>query len=109
MSGFSFRRQHPLGDYVVDFYCSQLRLAIEADGGQHNLERHRAADKRRSQWLQGKGVTVLRFWNNDVLENLEGVWDEIARTAATLSLRPATPTLTLPLSGGGDSHGEVDR
>ncbi len=59
-------------------------------------------------WLKGNGVTVLRFWNNDVLENLEGVWGEIARTAARLRLRPATPTLTLPLSGGGDL-GEVDR
>ena len=57
----------------------------------------------RSGW-QVKGVTVLRFWNNDVLGNIEGVWQEIARTAATLSLRPATPTPTLPLSGGGSTR-----
>src|ERR1700756_2659188 len=103
MCGCSFRRQHPLGNYVIDFYCSQLRLPIEVDGGQHNFPVRRAVDHRRSQWLRGKGVTVLRFWNNDVLENTEGVWDEIARAAAALSSRRATPTPTLPLSGGGNT------
>ncbi|MGD0026384.1 MAG: endonuclease domain-containing protein [Xanthobacteraceae bacterium] len=109
MEGLSFRRQHPLGSYTVDFYCPPLRLAIEVDGGHHNEQRHQALDERRSRWLQGRGGTVLRFWNNDVLGNIEGVWDEIARTAASLRLRPATPTLTLPLSGGGNKAGEVDR
>jgi very-short-patch-repair endonuclease len=109
MSGFSFRRQHPLGDYIVDFYCSRLRLAVEVDGGQHNLPRRRIADDRRSNWLRRKGVTVLRFWNNDILQNTEGVWDEIALAVAALSSRPTTPTPTLALSGGGDSFGEVDR
>jgi very-short-patch-repair endonuclease len=67
-----------------------LRLAIEVDGGQHNERAHQAHDERRSQWLRGKGVTVLRFWNNDVLQNIEGVWDEIERTASKLSLRSAS-------------------
>jgi very-short-patch-repair endonuclease len=109
MLGFSFRRQHPLGCYFLDFFCPPLTLAIEVDGGQHNQASHRARDERRSQWLKAKGVTVLRFWNHDVLGNIEGVWDEIERAAANLSLRPATPTLTLPLSGGGNLHAEVDR
>ena len=87
--------------YIVDFYCPAIRLAIELDGGQHNDPRHQARDQRRSRLLENKGITVVRFWNNDVLENIEGVWDEIARMAATLRLRPATPTPTLPLSGGG--------
>ena len=104
VAGFNFRRQHPLGNYIVDFYCPAIRLAIEVDGGQHNEHRHQADDERRSQWLRSKGVTVLRFWNNDVLGNVEGVWEEIARTAVTLSLRPATPTPTLPLSGGGSAR-----
>lgn len=103
LAGLSFRRQHPLGSYIVDFYCPAIRLAIEVDGGQHNQHRHQADDERRSQRLRSKGVTVLRFWNNDVLGNIEGVWEEIARTAATLSSRPATPTPTLPLSGGGST------
>jgi very-short-patch-repair endonuclease len=109
MAGQSFRRQHPLGKYFVDFYCAPLRLAIEVDGGQHNRDGVRARDQHRTHWLKAKGVTVLRFWNNDVLENIEGVWEEIARTIAALSERPATPTLTLPLSGGGNHFGEVDR
>jgi very-short-patch-repair endonuclease len=61
-------------------------------------------DQQRSQVLQNKGIKVIRFWNNDVLENTEGVWDEISRVAATLSSRPATPTPTLPLSGGGSAQ-----
>jgi very-short-patch-repair endonuclease len=102
MSGLSFRRQHPAGKYIVDFYCAPLKLAIEIDGGQHNFARHRQIDEQRAKWLSGKGVTVLRFWNNDVLGNLDGVWDEIAGVADALSVRPATPFLTLPLSGGGN-------
>jgi very-short-patch-repair endonuclease len=85
VSGLSFRRQHPLGGYVMDFYCPAIRRAIEVDGGQHNGAHGRARDERRSKWLQGKGVTVLRFWNNDVLGNIEGVWEEIERTVARLS------------------------
>jgi very-short-patch-repair endonuclease len=109
MSGFSFRRQHPIGDYVVDFYCTRLRLAVEVDGGQHNFQRQQISDERRTRWLQAKGVTVLRFWNNEVMENIEGVWAEVAHAVALLSSRSATPTPTLPLSGGGQTFGEVDR
>jgi very-short-patch-repair endonuclease len=90
MAGLSFRRQHPIGKYIIDFYCSPLKLAIEVDGGQHNEQAHQAHDERRSQWLRGKGVTVLRFWNNDVLQNIEGVWDEIGRTVSELSLQFAS-------------------
>jgi very-short-patch-repair endonuclease len=90
--------------YIVDFYCPAIRLAIELDGGQHNESRRQAADERRSRVLQNRGIAVIRFWNNDVLENVEGVWDEIARVAATLKFRPATPTPTLPLSGGGSAQ-----
>jgi very-short-patch-repair endonuclease len=109
MEGFSFRRQHPLGRYVVDFYCAPLKLAVEVDGGQHNELRRLVRDRQRMRWLQSKGITVIRFWNNEVLENMEGVWDEIAHKVASLSKRSATPSLTLPLSGGGNEVGEVDR
>ncbi|HVU40748.1 MAG TPA: endonuclease domain-containing protein [Xanthobacteraceae bacterium] len=104
LDGLSFRRQHPVGRYILDFYCPAIRLAVEVDGGQHNEPRHHADDERRTQVLRNKGITVLRFWNNDVLENIEGVWYEISRIAVTLTLRPATPTPTLPLSGGGSSQ-----
>ena len=69
--GWKFRRQVSLGDYVVDFICASARLIIEVDGGQH-MERSEA-DVTRTAWLNSQGYRVLRFWNNDVLGNLEGV------------------------------------
>ena len=108
MADVSFRRQHPLGRFFVDFYCSPLRLVIEVDGGQHNFGRVAGRDKLRTRWLEAQGVTVLRFWNNEVLENIEGVWEQIAHTVMLLKQRHMTPTLTLPLSGGGKTA-EIDR
>jgi very-short-patch-repair endonuclease len=108
LAGLSFRRQHPLGRFIVDFYCPAIQLAIELDGGQHSERRHKIRDDIRSRWLQGKGIYVLRFWNNDVLQNTEGVWEEIVRAAA-LKLPPATPTPTLPLSGGGSAQSSLSR
>ena len=70
-----FRRQQPIGPYVVDFYCSHCRLVIELDGGQHADQVD--ADQRRTEFLIGQGYQVLRFWNNQVLENIEGVLKEI--------------------------------
>jgi very-short-patch-repair endonuclease len=66
-----FRRQVPVGRFVVDFLCEEARLIVEVDGGQH-AERI-ARDAARTQWLKEQGYTVLRFWNNDVLGNIEGV------------------------------------
>jgi very-short-patch-repair endonuclease len=65
-----FRRQHPLGPYVVDFACLERRLVIELDGSQH-LEA--PADARRDAWLRHQGYTVLRYWNHDVLDRTERV------------------------------------
>ena len=65
-----FRRQHPLGPYIVDFVCMCRQLVIEVDGGQH-LQCEK--DRKRDQWLQVQGFCVLRFWNNEVLANLDGV------------------------------------
>jgi very-short-patch-repair endonuclease len=98
----NFRRQHPIGVYVLDFYCPSIRLAVEVDGGQHNEAIGRARDDRRARWLASKGVVMLRFWNNEVLSNLEGVLSEIGRAAETRCSARATPSLTLPLSGGGN-------
>jgi very-short-patch-repair endonuclease len=67
---YKFRRQHPIGGFVVDFACTRHRLVIEADGGQHN---DNAADARRTAWLESQGWRVVRFWNNDILANTEGV------------------------------------
>ena len=66
-----FRRQHPVGPFILDFACCQAKLAVELDGGQH--AEHQAYDARRTAWLQAHGWTVLRFWNNELLNNQEGV------------------------------------
>ncbi|MHB8069444.1 MAG: endonuclease domain-containing protein [Desulfobaccales bacterium] len=77
LEGLRFRRQHPLGRYIVDFVCLEKRLVLEVDGGQHGMEEETIKDNEREQWLRTEGYQVLRFWNNDVLTNLEGVMDMI--------------------------------
>ena len=77
LDGFRFRRQHPVGRYIPDFYCHAAKLAIELDGGQHALADGRAHDSRRDQTLVEQGIRILRFWNTDVLRNLRGVLMEI--------------------------------
>ncbi len=72
-----FRRQQPIGNYIVDFVCFSEKLIIELDGGQHAIQKNK--DKERDNWLCKEGFTVLRFWNNEVIENLEGVLDVISR------------------------------
>ncbi len=70
-----FRRQQPLGQYIVDFICLEKSLVIEIDGGQHSETE--SYDQARDNWLEGQGFTVLRFWNNEVFGNLAGVVDVI--------------------------------
>ena len=74
-----FRRQAPLGPNIADFVCHARKLVIEVDGGQHSGS---ARDARRDEWMAGEGYRVLRFWNNEVLGNLEGVVDRIGREIA---------------------------
>jgi very-short-patch-repair endonuclease len=74
IEGFKFRRQHPIGSYVVDFVNLEKKVIVEVDGGQHALAQD---DKKRDEWLQMEGYTVLRFWNNQVFNNLEGVLEHI--------------------------------
>jgi very-short-patch-repair endonuclease len=71
---YKFRRQHPIGHYIVDFACTQHALIIEVDGGQHDED---STDARRTNWFQSQSWRVLRFWNNDVLTNTEGVIETI--------------------------------
>jgi very-short-patch-repair endonuclease len=79
--GHRFRRQHPVGNYVVDFVCMESRLAIEIDGGQH--AETAGSDALRTHNLEAEGYRVLRFWNNDVMQNIEGVKAEIWRALIT--------------------------
>jgi adenine-specific DNA-methyltransferase len=76
LAGFKFRRQVPVAGYVLDFYCIAGRLVVELDGGQHNTPQQAAYDQRRTQALQALGITVLRFWDHDVLKHA----DAVART-----------------------------
>jgi very-short-patch-repair endonuclease len=76
-AGYKFRRQQPLGRYIVDFICFEKQLIIEVDGGQHAEDV--AYDEERSAWLQAKGFQVLRFWNHEVLRNSEAVSEMILK------------------------------
>ena len=76
LAGYRFRRQHPVGDFIVDFACTKHHLVVEADGGQHSDSE---ADARRTKILEEEGWRVIRFWNNDVLANTEGVVETILR------------------------------
>jgi len=71
--GVKFKRQHPIGDYIVDFVCREKWLIIELDGGQHNEDDNIINDKIRTQYLESRGFKVIRFWNNDINNNIEGV------------------------------------
>ena len=82
LSGYRFRRQHPVGPYVVDFICIEAGLVVEVDGGQHSLDKER--DQLRTEYLERAGFRVVRFWNNDVLLNTANVLEEITR-----ELRPS--------------------
>lgn len=73
LEGLSFRRQVPVGPFIVDFLCPAHRLIIELDGGQHGADEALHYDAERSAWLSAKGYRVLRFWNQEVLTNLDGV------------------------------------
>jgi very-short-patch-repair endonuclease len=77
LMGLKFRRQCPLGCYIVDFICIEEKLIIELDGGQHNENRQRDYDERRTEFLNSLGFEVIRFWNNDVLMQFDVVLDEI--------------------------------
>ncbi len=73
--GYKFRRQHSLGNYIVDFYCPDRKLILEIDGSQHITQKN--YDEQRSKFFKVNGLRVLRFWNNEVDNNMEGVIDRI--------------------------------
>jgi len=93
LMGLKFRRQHPLGPYIVDFVCLEKNIIIEIDGGQHVLDVDK--DSSRDEWLKSEGFEVLRYWNNEVLKETSNVLDDIQRRM------PDHPPPTPPLKGGG--------
>lgn len=95
-----FRKQVPIGNYIVDFAAHNPKLIVELDGGQHSEQQ--AYDAARDTWLQKQGFCILRFWNNDVIENLEGVLERIALKINELRGNAENaPLPTSPLKGGG--------
>ena len=76
-NGVKFVRQYPIGKYIVDFVCRKKKLIIEIDGGQHNEDKNIEYDNERTIFLESLGYKVIRFWNNDIDNNIEGVFEEI--------------------------------
>jgi very-short-patch-repair endonuclease len=101
LAGFKFVRQEPIGPYVVDFVCREKRLVVELDGGQHAYSRR---DVTRDRWLVDHRYRVVGFWNNDVLGNIEGVWEVIF--AAASSSAPPHPN-PLPARGERESPSRI--
>ena len=89
--GVKFRRQHPLGTYVLDFVCLETKLVVEVDGSQHLDEQ--AYDDRRSAWLARQGFSVLRFWANKVLSETDAVAISISQSLGLAAVQAPTPTL----------------
>ncbi len=90
MGGHKFRRQQPLGLYIVDFVCLERRLIIELDGGHHSSQE--VGDSERSVWLESQGFCVLRFWNNDVMREIDAVKTIILQTLESVpEIIPSTP------------------
>jgi len=99
-----FRRQATIGPYFADFACHELRLVVEVDGGQHAEAGHRSRDEKRTEFLEAKGYRVLRFWNNDVLSNIDGVMQIISDVLAE---RPPTPDPSPPRYARREGNGET--
>jgi len=96
ISGLKFRRQHPFGDYILDFVCMENKLVIEVDGGKHGEQT--GYDENRTQKLQAAGFHVIRFWNNEVLKEIESVREKIWLVAQEMQSHPPP---NLPLERGG--------
>ena len=95
--GFKFRRQHPLGRYILDFFCLDAMLAVELDGGGHNQAEQAEYDEERTKELESSGIRVIRFWNNDVLKHTDAVLEALY---AALQNGPSPVALRHPLPAG---------
>ena len=102
LAGLGFRRQSPMGNYIADFVAHSCKLVVEVDGESHDFVPRLCHDSRRDEWLESRGYRVLRFTNDDVMKNLEGVVIAIHRAAE----QAAPLSLTLPRKGGGNSSAD---
>ena len=95
--GFKFRRQYSVGSYIIDFYCPEMKLAVEVDGDSHFLEKSLEYEKERQSFIEGFGIQFLRFTNNDIYRNLNGALFTICET---LKRKMIHNPLYVPLNKG---------
>ncbi len=81
LEGLKFRRQYSIGEYVMDFYCVEVKLGVEVDGDSHDTAEAKVYDERRTKFLTSFGVTIVRVTNPDVYENMDGVWEMLQSVA----------------------------
>ena len=91
MQGTHFRRQVPIGSYIADFACMAAHLVIEVDGSQHGVSDNVVRDEARTRWLEAAGYRVIRFWNNDLVNNMDGVLESIYAAVHGASNAEPTP------------------
>jgi len=91
--GYKFRRQHGIGKYIVDFYCPELKLIIEVDGDTHGFYNQIVKDKERQIFLENLGFAIYRYTNNDIINNLDGVLDDLIEK---IKLNPLSSTTPVP-------------
>ncbi len=107
VDGLGFRRQSPIRNYIVDFLCHSAKLVVELDGASHDFEEQMKTDESRDAFFVSEGFQVLRFTNEQVLSNLEGVVETI-RQVASSRMCGSPPSLPLPHKGGGNSDAGAD-
>ena len=91
LDGFKFRRQEPVGGYILDFYCRDANLSVELDGGQHNDDSGKRYDEGRTAALKKLGIRVVRFWHADVLNNTDAVLERIFELLHDPTRQPPSP------------------
>lgn len=91
LCGAKFFRQYSFGPYILDFYCPATKMAVELDGGQHGLPENMAYDQARTEYLNADGILVVRFWNSDVMDNMDGV---LAQLELEITKRSVTTITT---------------
>src|ERR1700730_12926606 len=105
--GLGFRRQVPIRNYIADFVCFSAQLIVELDGESHDFEERQKADQNRDAFFVSEGFQILRFTNDQVMSNLEGVVEVIRQTTAS-RMRGFPPSPPLPHKGGGSSEASPD-
>ena len=90
--GFRFRRQFPIGQYIVDFICREKKIIIELDGGQHNEIQNIDYDKKRTEYLISQSYKVVRFWNNEIDKNIDGVYEKLKTVFEIDKITPSQPS-----------------